>query len=317
MSPVLLGLALGAVFGAAARAGGLCLLRGMKSARRGEFGPLRAFALALAVAICTTQGLARGVDLSAALPLRGGAWPGMFLGGAVFGLGMVLANACGARALVLAAGGNMRMVLVLLALGVSAQASMTGVLAPLRLWVQGLGTAQAGTLPLAAGLGLAVLLAAFALPLRNRTEAACATVIGLTIAAGWWVSHATDDPFDPRALTSLSFIGPVADGLLWLMLSTGRALNFGIAVVAGTVIGAFTIAALRRDLRLEPTGAQLPRALLGGLLMGFGGVLALGCSIGQGLSGISTLSLASLVAFSGILAGTAVALVFDPRKEPT
>ena len=330
MNAVLLGLILGGIFGAAARAGRFCLLRGMKGAMgQGDLAPLRAFALALAVAICATQALAwQGLtDLSATLPMRGAAsWPGMFAGGAIFGLGMVLANACGARSVVLAAGGNMRSVLVLMALGLSAQASMTGVLAPLRGWFQSMGQARPATaLPdLLAGMGQApalalsvglpaLLLAAFALPLlrQNRLDAACAAVIGLVVAAGWWATFATDDPFDPRILTSISFIGPVGDGLLWLMLSTGRALSFGIAVVAGTALGALAAALLMRDLRLEGfgSGAQMQRALAGGVLMGFGGVLALGCSIGQGLSGVSTLSLASLVAFSGILAGIAVALV--------
>ena len=331
MNAVLLGLVLGGGFGAAARAGQFCLLRGMKGVMAGgDLSAIRAFALALAVAICATQvlNLWGGTDLAAALPMRDRfSWVGMLAGGAIFGIGMVLANACGARSLVLAAGGNMRSVLVLLCLGLAAQASLTGVLAPLRGWVASTGQIRpaAASLPqlfptiepqlavaLVAG-PLALVLVWFALPLcrRHPLQAACAAIIGLAVAGGWWITHVTDDPFDPRVLTSISFIGPMGDGMLWLMLSTGRALNFGVAVVAGTALGALAVALLSRDFRPESFGSatQMQRAMAGGVLMGFGGVLALGCSIGQGLSGVSTLSLASLVAFSGILAGIAVGLV--------
>ncbi|MDO5622484.1 MAG: YeeE/YedE family protein [Paracoccus sp. (in: a-proteobacteria)] len=320
---VLAGLILGLIFGAAARAGRFCLLRGVKGFWTGDLSPLRAFALALAVGIAVTQGLVLAglLDLSNSLPLRPRwSWVGLLSGGAIFGVGMVLANACGARSLVLAAGGNMRSVLVLLVMGLAAQASLTGVLAPLRGWIGGIGLADHNTLTAPLWLaGVAVLaLLGFAWPLRKRPlEAITATIIGATIAGGWWAVYASDDPFDPRILTAISFIAPTADSLLYVMLSTGRSLGFGVALVGGTLIGAFVMALIGRDARLETfTGTgQTLRAISGGLFMGFGGVLAMGCSIGQGLSGVSTLSLASLVAFAGILTGIAVALtILRPQR---
>lgn len=378
MSAIVLGLALGTVFGAAARAGRFCLLRGMKglfprTAAASSEGPrtyparhgpgsrpadgfqqargevraeqgsardpsaLRAFALAIAVALAGTQALnlLGGTDLGAALPLRAGnPWSAMLIGGAIFGLGMVLANSCGARALVLLAGGNLRSLVVLLCLGLSAQATLTGVLAPVRAAVQQLGQASltglslpqviAGAgIPAQAALALATVLpalalAGFAWPLirRRPMEAAMAAIVGATIVGGWWITFATDDPFDPKALTSLSYVGPMGESVLWLMLSTGRQPAFGVAVVGGTLLGAFATALLTRSLRAESFGSarQTVASALGGALMGFGGVLALGCSIGQGLSGLSTLSVASLVAFAGILAGTALGLAILPRS---
>ncbi|MDO5619966.1 MAG: YeeE/YedE family protein [Paracoccus sp. (in: a-proteobacteria)] len=333
MTPVLAGLLLGVVFGAAARAGRFCLLRGMKGLLSGgDLSPLRAFALALAVAIIGAQGLQMAglTDLAESLPMRPRfSWVAMLAGGAIFGVGMVLANACGARSVVLAAGGNLRSVVVLACLGLTAQASLTGVLAPLRLWMQSWGVAQPQALslaqvipaPLAIG-GPVLALLALAWPLIRRThlpQAAAAVIVGATVAAGWWITAATADPFDPPILTSVSFVGPVGDGLLWLMLSTGRALVFGVAVVGGTFLGAFGMTVLMRDLRIESftTPRQTVKAIAGGVLMGFGGVLALGCSIGQGLSGVSTLSLASLVAFAGILAGIAVALIATRHTRNT
>ena len=331
MDAVTLGLGLGFVFGAAARAGKFCLLRGMKGwMGGGDLSPLRSFALALAVAIIGTQALnLLGLtDLSRTLPLRGSfAAGGLFIGGAIFGLGMVMANACGARSLVLLAGGNLRSLLVLLCLGLAAQASLTGVLAPLRQALQlgqispaalsvpavlrGAGLSPGIALALAAGIP-ALCLLWVAKPLRARpVEAISALIIGLCVVAGWWITFATDDPFDPKILTSISFIAPVGEGLLWLMLSSGRAAGFGLAVVGGTLAGAFVIALLSRSFALETfgSGSHSLIAAMGGIFMGFGGVLAMGCSIGQALTGVSTLSLASLVASAGILSGIAAGLV--------
>lgn len=334
MGAVFLGLLIGAVFGAAARIGRFCLLRGMKGLLAGgDLSPLRAFALALAVAMTGTQALALAglTDLSSSLPLRPQfAAGGLFIGGVLFGIGAVMANGCGARALVVLAGGNLRALVVVLCMGLAAQASLTGVLSPLRIALQ-MGQAApfapdlpallAGAgLPVGAALALVLALAAvplvlFAWPLvrRRGAEAWAAAVIGLCVAAGWWAAFAVDDPFDPKILNSLSFVGPVGEGLLWLMLSTGRALGFGAALVFGTLAGAFAAALSAGGLRLETftSGRHMAQAASGGILMGFGGVLATGCTIGQGLSGLSTLSLASLVASLGIFCGLAVGLIIS------
>lgn len=337
MNAVALGLGLGAIFGAAARAGGFCLLRSLKGLRPGgDLSALRAFALAMLVALLATQALnlSGGTDLGAAMPLMANnPWPSMLAGGVIFGFGMVLAKACGARSLVLLGGGNLRALLVLLCLGLAAQATLTGILSPLRAMVQQLAQAPgASSLPQAlakAGIGFplalsiavpALLLGCFALPLlrRNPREAAMAAIIGLTVTGGWWITFATGDPFDPRPLTSISFVGPLGESLLWAMLSTGRAAGFAVALVGGTLAGALATAVLTGSFRPEGFGSprQMLRAMAGGVLMGFGGVLALGCSIGQGLSGFATLSLGSLVALAGIVAGTLAALSLFPRSTP-
>ncbi|MDO5648208.1 YeeE/YedE family protein [Paracoccus sp. (in: a-proteobacteria)] len=329
MTPVLAGLILGVIFGAAARAGRFCLLRGMKGVMGGgDLSPLRAFALALAVAILGAQGLqyAGLTDLGQSLPLRPRfSWVGLVAGGALFGLGSVMANACGARSVVLAAGGNLRSWVVLASLALAAQASLTGILAPLRLWVQGWGVTAPDALslmqmlPPVVAVGLPVLaLLAFAAPLRrDPMQAGAAVIVGGVVAAGWWASFATQDPFDPQILASVNFTGPLGEGMLWLMLSTGRAVSFGPAMIGGAAVGAFATALLMRDVRVETftNTTQTLRAIMGGLLMGFGGVLAVGCSIGQGLSGLSTLSLASMIAFAGILAGIMAGLaVLRPTR---
>ena len=203
MSVVVFGLTLGTAFGAAAQAGRFCLLRGLKGWRTGhDLSALRAFALAMLLALLSTQALnlAGGTDLDAAMPIRAtNPWPSMLAGGVIFGVGMVLANACGARSLVLLASGNLRSLLVLLCLGLAAQATLTGVLAPVRTAVQQIGHAPvASSLPEVLGaagltfpvpLSIAVLalpLAIFAFPLLRRRplEATMAAIVGLSVACG-------------------------------------------------------------------------------------------------------------------------------------
>lgn len=352
MSLVAAGLLLGGAFGVAARLGRFCLLRGLRQILEHdpEAPALRAFALALAAAIATTQGLAWAgvIDVSRAVLLRTEfAAGGTLIGGILFGLGMSLARSCGARALVLLAGGNLRALVVLAGLGLAAQASLTGVLVPLRQLLQRLGTVQLGSAALpefladplaalglaadhaalaAAGLPVAALLV-FALgrglPRRAPAEAAMAIVIGLLVTLGWWITHHLEvDAFDPAPPSSLSFIGPVAEALLYLQVAVGRPFGLGPAIVVGTLAGAGLAALATRSFVLEgfDSPRQLLRHLAGGLLMGFGGVLAVGCSIGQGLSGLSTLAFASLPACAGIIVGACAGLVghrlFVEGKQP-
>ncbi len=324
------GFLLGCAFGVAARLGRFCLLRGLR-----EAPALRAFALALAVALLGSQALAWAglADLGTAQVVRARfSLPGVLIGGLLFGAGMALARNCGARALVLLAGGNLRALVALLCLGLAAQATLTGVLAPVRQWLQGWGAVQLeyatlpqwlaaqGLPPGAATLGAAGLpaLALLAYALRqvrgNGVALLCAAVIGALVAAGWWITAQVGvDPFEPVPLTSLSFIGPVAEGLLYLQLAVGREASLGPAIVAGTLAGACAAALLTRTARWEgfDSPARLAASAGGGLLMGLGGVLAVGCSIGQGLSGLSTLAFASLPACAGIVAGALLALPFS------
>lgn len=342
-------LALGCAFGGAARISGFCLLQGLRqllsppstphagNTVRQKPAALPTFALALGVALIGTQLLAfTGViDIGKTLPVRARFSPlGALAGGLLFGMGMALARSCGARALVLLAGGNLRALWVLLWLGLGAQATMTGVLAPMRQSLQGWDVISpahstvSGWLQAASGLPpTAALLLSTAIPaslliflafkssaLRQQPARWLgALVIGLLVSAGWWISaHVGVDPFafEERPLTSLSFISPVAESWLYLQLAVGREFSAGPAMVGGVVAGAFVAALLTRTLRVE--GFEAPSRMftsaIGGLLMGFGGVVAMGCSIGQGLGGLATLSLASLPAVAGIVLGAFVVL---------
>ena len=169
------------------------------------------------------------------------------------------------------------------------------------------------------GLGLLVFVFKDARFRRNAAQVLGAVVLGLLIVAGWYLSGHVGHGENPdtletvyfatnsHTLESMSFVGPLAYGLELLMLWTDQSLHvsFGIASVIGVVLGSFTYAVATRKFRWEGFAslADLRNQLLGALLMGFGGVTALGCTIGQGLSGLSTLALGSFIAVAGIVGG--------------
>lgn len=340
---ILAGLVIGLAYGAVGLLSGFCLMSSMRGwLAEGDGRLLRSYALAVAVAIAASQGLAGHglVDLGKSIYLQPSfSAPVLFLGGLLFGYGMVLSNGCGSRALVLLGRGNLRSFVVVVVLAISAQMSLKGLAAPARIaLVQATQTtATANSLPaLLSGLGLgetasraltaaaivaALAIFAFAHPAFRRSpgQIAAGVVVGLLIAAGWFVTgYLGADEFNPVPVTSLTFIAPIADSLQYAMLSTGLTLNFGIATVGGVFAGSLVTALATRRFHWE--GYSSPRHMLrsagGAALMGIGGVMAFGCSIGQGLTGLSTLALASFVAVAGILLGTAAGLRGPLRIAP-
>ena len=122
-----------------------------------------------------------------------------------------------------------------------------------------------------------------------------------------WLSA---DDFNPIPVTSLTFVSPIADSVQYTMLSTGLSLNFGIAVVGGVLAGSLSTAMLTGRFKLErySSPGHMGRSIIGAALMGIGGAMAYGCSIGQGLTGLSTLAMPSFIAVAGILSGAALGL---------
>ena len=239
----------------------------------------------------------------------------------MFGYGMMLANGCGARAVVLLGQGNLRSFVVLLCLGISAYMTLTGLLAPLRLTL-----AQATVLP-AHGLFefgvvtrfvliglLSVALLSFVFwrgaIFNHKRDLVSGLVVGALITAGWWVTGwLAVDEFEPAPSVSLTFIAPIGETIQYTMIATGVRLGFGVTVVVGVVLGSFVAASLSKTFRLQgfATPADMLRYMAGGTLMGIGGALAMGCSIGQGLTGFSTLTYTSMLAFAAMIIGARLA----------
>jgi uncharacterized membrane protein YedE/YeeE len=336
-------LVIGLVYGSVGLLSGFCLMSGLRGWwADGDGRLIRTYALALGVAIAASQLLAAGglVDLGKSIYLQPSfSAPLMFVGGLLFGYGMVLSNGCGARALVLLGRGNLRSFVVVIVLGIFAEMTLKGLIAPARIAVLQLSQATATltsvpALLSATGLGeiaarmlatsimsAVLIIFAFAhLPFRRSPgQVAAGLVVGILIAAGWFATgYLGADDFNPTPVTSLTFIAPIADALQYVMLSTGSALNFGIVTVFGVFAGSLLTALATGRFHWE--GYTSPRHMLrsagGAALMGAGGVMAYGCSIGQGLTGLSTLALASFVAVAGIFAGTAAGLRGALRVQP-
>ena len=325
------GLLIGLAYGAVGLLSGFCLLSSLRGWwAEGDSRLVRTFALAIAVALVVSQLLAGygAVDLARSVYLQSSfSAPLMFAGGLLFGYGMVLANGCGSRALVLLGRGNLRSFVVVLVLGITAQMTLRGVIAPARIALLQLSTTRPAhlTLPELLGGGMparmalvsvvaaALIFFAFAhAPFRRAGgQIAAGIAVGLLAAAGWFATgYLGADEFNPAAVTSLTFIAPVVDAVQYVMLSTGLTLNFGITMVAGVFAGSLLTALATRRFHLEGyiSPRHMLRSILGAALMGSGGAMALGCSIGQGITGISTLAISSFVAVAGILLGTAAGL---------
>jgi len=327
------GLLIGLAYGAVGLLSGFCLLSSLRGWwAEGDSRLIRTFALALAVAVIATQSLAGygAMDLSKSVYLQPSfSIPLMFGGGLLFGYGMVLANGCGSRALVLLGRGNLRSFVVVIVLGMTAQMTLRGLMAPARIALLQATTTKPAhlTLPellMASGgpsaritvalvISAALIVFAFAhAPFRRASgQIAAGIAVGLLVTAGWFATgYLGADDFNPAAVTSLTFIAPVVDAVQYVMLSTGLTLNFGIAMVFGVFAGSLLTALVTRRFRLEgyTSPQHMLRSIIGAALMGSGGAMALGCSIGQGLTGISTLALSSFVAVAGILLGTAAGL---------
>lgn len=276
-------------------------------------------------------------------------WLSSLVGGALFGFGMVLASGCGSKSLVRLGGGNLKALVVLVVLGVSGLATLRGLTAVLRVATvdavavqlpkgQDLPTMVAAWLGaptpvVAAVLGLATGLALLGWVVR-APEGRGAHVwlggagIGGVIVVMWWLSgrvgHVLEHPVtldetflgtNSRRMEALSMVAPVGYALDWLLYfsDASKKLTMGIVSVAGVLAGSAVVALVTRSFRWEgfADAEDLANHLVGAALMGIGGVTALGCTVGQGLSGISTLSIGSMLALAGIAAGGVAALRYQ------
>ncbi|MFM8624985.1 MAG: YeeE/YedE family protein [Betaproteobacteria bacterium] len=273
-------------------------------------------------------------------------WLSALLGGVLFGFGMVLGSGCGSKTLIRVGGGSLKSVVVFLVMGISAFITLKGLTAVLRVGtvdrvafeVPAPGTLAALLAPLLGatvtqvglviglvlGLGLC-LWALLARSFRSADNLLGGLGLGALVVAMWWLTgHLGFVPEHPETLEevfvatnsgraeSFTFVAPMAHTLDWLMFFSDKnnTLSLGILSVAGVVLGSAAWALGTRTFRWEGFRDAEDTALhlIGGVLMGVGGVTAMGCTVGQGLSGLSTLSLSSFLALGGILGGSYLGL---------
>lgn len=332
----------GSVFGWTAQKTNFCTMGALSDVTyMGDWRRFRAWMLAVAVAVTGTQilqisGLV-AVGKSIYLTPNLG-WAGAVLGGLIFGFGMTLGGGCGNKTLVRLGAGNLKSLVVFLVLGLIAYMTQRGLIALARIQLEasnlnltGFGLTSQGMpdilarltgLPQGgARLGLTALLGggltawcfkdtAFR---ASGRDVMAGLVIGLLVVAGWAVTGILgNDDFDPAPVASFSFVAPMGGSLQYLMSFTGSTIDFGVAAVGGVIFGSFLAAKAGGNFRVEGFAdtPDLIRHLVGAVLMGMGGVLALGCTIGQGITGMSTLAVSAPLALGSIILGGVLGLKY-------
>ncbi len=308
-------------------------------------------AIAVAILGANGLHLAGAIDLSKSLyQTPNFTWLSYLAGGFLFGIGMTLGSGCGSKTLIRIGGGNLKSVVVFMVIGITAYMTLKGLFGAFRVGVlekatlvlpggQDLPTLLAGPLGVSKPTLVLVLSLVIALGLigtvfssrdfrSNFDNVLGGVVIGLVVVGAWYVSghigHLEEDPntlqeafvgTNSGRMESFSFVAPLAYVLEYLMLwtDTSRVLTFGIVSAFGVVVGSAVYALASRTFRWEGfrDAEDTATHLAGATLMGFGGVTALGCTIGQGISGVSTLALGSILTLVSIVAGSALTMKFQ------
>ncbi len=328
----LVGLIGGLALGLAARIGRFCTLGAIEDVLySSDDRRMRMWALAIGTAVIGTH-LAMGAGWldgseTAYLDRR---WNPMatIIGGLLFGYGMALSGNCGYGALARLGGGDLRSFVIVLVMGLSAYVVMSGPLAHARVWLfpvetdvatpQGfsqLAESHWGLSPAVVGgaIGAAILVAGLwsARMRRSPGHILWGIVVGLAIFSGWagtaWIAHTG---FEAEPIETHTFAAPLGDTIFYLMTASGNTLSFSVGSVAGVLIGACLGSYSKGHFRWEACEdpRELKRQILGATLMGPGAILAVGCSVGQGLSAFSVLAYSAPLAFLAIFAGAAFGL---------
>jgi len=326
----LFGLLAGLALGYTTRRARLCTFGAIEDAiEGGNFRRLKIFGLALAIALLGTQSLILFGLMDAAqtlhVPLRSPV-VAILLGAVLFGLGMALVGTCAYGSLIRLGSGDLRSLIVILIFGAAAFATLRGVLAPLRLdWMEPLAFPMPGGHPsglievmeglsglklrlpvtlLLAGLFIALVIKDKRLHKASRLLLAGIT-LGLCVVLGWLVTAVFMDDFDARRVQSLTFVSPVARGMFATLMGGFEWVDFSAMSAIGVVFGSYLSAISAGEFRWEAFDDhyEMKRHLTGAVLMGVGGVLAGGCTIGQGLSAGSLLAMSWPIALLGIIIG--------------
>ncbi len=307
----------------------------------GSKGRMGAWFLAIGIAILGVQYLyiSGRVDIDASVYRT----PTLYLlsyvlGGMLFGIGMTFAAGCGQRNLVRVGGGNLKALIVLIVMGITAYMTMRGIFAIARLeYIYAVNTdltkqginnqglfdyigsllklEDSSLLQKIGGFAVAFGFIAYAFKheeFRKSFDNVLAGVaIGVCVVAAWYVSgYVGQDDFDPITPQGMAFVGPTGNTISYLMTYTGAEINFGIAIVLGMIFGSFIYAIISGTFRIETFSnkSEMVNHLIGASMMGFGGVLSFGCTIGQGVTGMSTLAIGSFITLASIIFGCALTM---------
>ncbi|UXX84231.1 YeeE/YedE family protein [Roseovarius pelagicus] len=328
----LIGFGGGMLLGLAARLGRFCTLGAIEDyLYQGSDTRLRMWALAIGLAGILTfaAALAGGFDPAQSVYHRAAFSPlAHIVGGLLFGYGMSLAGNCGFGALARAGGGDLRSFVIVLVMGIAAYIALSGPLAQLRVTLVEATTLHPGArgyadlialgnggAELVTGLAICTAITLAALWSRGfvaeRAALFWSAMVAIAIVSGWigtqWIA---ETGFRAQAVASHTFTAPLGETMLFVMTSSGGGISFGVGSVAGVLAGAFAGSLLKGHFRWEACEdpRELKRQFLGAILMGFGAVLALGCTIGQGISAMSVLALGAPLTLGAIFVGAMIGL---------
>jgi uncharacterized membrane protein YedE/YeeE len=307
-------------------------------------------AIAVAILGATTLEYADVIKLSNSIyQTPNFTWLSYIVGGLVFGIGMTLASGCGSKTLIRVGGGNLKSLVVLVFMAIAAYMTLRGMFGAFRVNVLEQATIQmAGNQDIPSILsrmlgaerrmvllvtalvvsGALLLFAFMKREFREVDYVLGGIVTGLVVVGGWYLSgklgYIAEHPdtlqeawvaTNTGRMESFSFVAPQAFLLELLMLwtDTSKIVTFGIASALGVIVGSMAYAFASKSFRLEAfrDASDMIRHIVGGIMMGFGGVVALGCTVGQGITGFSTLALGSIITFLAIVAGSAATMKYE------
>ncbi len=327
----LIGLAGGLVLGLAARVGRFCTLGAIEDwLYGGDDRRLRMWGLAIGIAMTGAHlAIAGGILDPAQTAYVAHTWVPLasILGGLVFGYGMALSGNCGYGALARLGGGDLRSFVIVVVLGVSAYAVMSGPLAQLRvslfpvepaaepqstsLWLERTSGLPAWLTGTVAGLAIIAVALASGRMITSYAQIFWGAMVGIAVLSGWlgtqWVAAHGFGGETPRTHT---FAAPIGETMIYLMTASGVAISFGVGSITGVLGGAFIGSGLKGHFRWEACddSRELKRQILGAVMMGAGAVVATGCSIGQGVSALSVMAYGAPVTLVMIFVGATLGL---------
>jgi uncharacterized membrane protein YedE/YeeE len=276
-------------------------------------------------------------------------WLALILGGFMFGWGMVWASGCGSRSLTRLGAGNLKALVVIGAMAFAGMTALHGLVAVWNAqWLDRFSIVLPATQDLPAliawsiggdraqwvlkvGSGLAVLLGLWVWTSpAARTPAVWGGGLGVgTMIVAYWLlsgvwAYVPEHPETlqeaflgtrSNRMESFTFVAPVAYLLDWFMYFSdqSRTLTMAMVTIPGVILGAAVMALLTDTFQWQGfrTTQDFVHHLVGGLMMGCGGVLAWGCTIGQGITGISTLSIGSFLSLAAMVLGAWGALKYQ------
>lgn len=328
----LIGLIGGLVLGLAARIGRFCTLGAIEDyLYSSDDRRIRMWGVAISIAILTTQAAiwVGAFDPSQTAYLdRVWSPVATIIGGLMFGYGMAVAGNCGYGALARLGGGDLRALVLVLIMGLSAYVVMSGPLAHTRVWLFPVETNAAtpsgyghlmqkliGLNPVLFNIGVGVIVLILSLSRKKMRQSWSfvfwGVVVGLAISSGWIGTHwVSSTGFANEPVETHTFTAPVGDTLFYLMTASGNTLSFSVGSIAGVIVGSFIGSVFKGHFRWEACEdpRELKRQISGAVFMGVGAILAVGCSIGQGISAMSVLAYSAPIALISIFIGAKLGL---------